>query len=258
MVQSRQPVRHLLDGVQSEPVVLSGESSLVDSTRTAGIYPLAYLVLLPIGVYALLRGPRDVPRLSILAVFLIAPIPGVLVGTDTVGRYLVAAPLAALLATGAIEWLWRSGSNIGRVTVAVALAMSITLFAGFVTYYKTDWRADSARYLGGNLRGALEVVLTTPRESAPTSVYLSESIPHANIFWEFYRRAHGRTDLAGRDSGLRLGDGHWRESSGSAMAIVPAGDDPSAATMTGAGWSVVAQIGEFDGGPPTFYVLARR
>jgi 4-amino-4-deoxy-L-arabinose transferase-like glycosyltransferase len=235
----------------------SGESSYVDSTRTAGLFPVVYLLLLPLGALVLLRRPLDVPRVAIVATFLIGPIPGVLVGTETIGRYLIAAPLAALLATAAIGWLWRSGWLIARAIAAVALVMSVVLFAGFVKQYMGDWRIDSATYFGGNFRGAIETVLATPRASAPTVVYLSEHIPYASVLWEFYRRAHGRDDLAGRDRGLRLEDSFWRETSGTAMAIVPAGDDPSAATMTAAGWRVVAQVHEFYGGPPTFAVLAR-
>lgn len=235
----------------------AGESSLVDSTRTAGLYPLAYLVLLPLGFYVFVRRPLNVPRLSILVVFLVAPVPGVLVGTDTIGRYLIVGPLGALLAAGAIEWLWQSGRIIARAVAAAAIVMSVVLFAGFVSYYKGDWRADSATYLGGNLKGAMAAVLTTPAEKAPSVVYLSENIPYASVFWEFYRRAHNRADLIGRERGLRLTDTYWRDPQGSALAIVPGGDDRSVTTMTAAGWRVVSEIVEFDGGPPQFFVLAR-
>lgn len=235
----------------------SGESSLVDSTRTAGIYPVIYLLLLPLGVYAYLSGPMTVARAAILLTIMIAPVPGVLVGSDTIGRYLVVAPLAALVAAGAIEWLWRSGLMAARVTAIAALMASVGLFAGFVNYYRSDWRIDSAVYFGGNLKGAMEVVLTAPPATAPSIVFLSEAIPYASVYWEFYRRAHDRSDLSGRERGLRLTDPYWRDMPGRAVAIIPAADGPAMETMTAAGWSVMSRVSEFYGGPPTFVVLAR-
>jgi hypothetical protein len=88
-------------------------------------------------------------------------------------------------------------------------------------------------------------------------VYLSENIPYVNIYWEFYRRAHGRDDLVGRDRGLRISDSDWREAAGPAAAIVP-GNDASRAALAAAGWMVAAEIHEFYGGPATFFVMARR
>ena len=77
------------------------------------------------------------------------------------------------------------------------------------------------------------------------------------MFWDFYGRAFSRPDLRSRGSRLRLADHDWRETPGPVMAIVPGGNYPSAAAMTAAGWSVVSEIHEFYGGPPTFVLLER-
>jgi hypothetical protein len=102
----------------------------------------------------------------------------------------------------------------------------------------------------------MERVLSSPA-GTPDLVFLSERIPYVNVYWEFYRRAAGRQDLVGRDRGLSLPLNDWREAAGNVVAIVPGGDDPSAAVLQSAGWKVVAEIREFYGGPPTFVVLSR-
>ena len=235
----------------------SGESSLIDSTRTAGLYPVVYLVLLPLGIYDFFRRPITVVTLAILSVFLIGPIPGALIREETIARYLIVAPLAALVATAALDRLWKSGWVVLRIASVAAVVLSVILFVGFYNNYMTEWRIGSSFYFGSNLKGAMERVLAVQPDAAPERVYLSEKIPYANVYWEFYRRVHKRDDLIGRERGLQLTAAEWREAPGRAVAIVPAGDDPSAATMTAAGWSVDAQIREFYGGPPTFLVLSR-
>lgn len=235
----------------------SGESSLIDSTRSAGLFPLVYLVLLPLGCYDWVRRPVSVPRLAVLSVFLLGPVPGALVGEETIARYLIIVPLAALLAVGAIDRLWKSGWLVCRAGAAGAVVLSVFLFYGFYHDYFGEWRVSSALYLGGNLKGAMEQVLSVPPAAAPDVIYLSERIPYVPVYWEFYRRAHNRADLVGRERGLRLQDDDWRVAPGRAMAIVPGGDDPSADTLRAAGWSVVAEIHEFYGGPPSFFVLVR-
>lgn len=233
----------------------SGESSLIDSTREAGLYPVVYLLLLPLGAYALLKRPLTVVTVAILSVFMLGPVPGTLVGQETIARYLVAGPLAALLAVAAIDWLWRTGWLAARFVAVAAVVISLVLFRGFYVDYMGEWRVRSAIHMGGNLKGAMDHVLA--QGSTPDLVYLSERIPYVNVFWEFYKRANSRDDLTGRDRGLSLSQEDWKSPSGRAMAIVPGGDDPTAPALLGAGWTTVAEIREFYGGPPTFLVLSR-
>lgn len=234
----------------------SGESGLVDSTRQGGLLPLAYMLLLPIGLYDFFSRPMTVPRLSILCVFVIGPIPGALVGEETIGRYLGIGPLAALLAVGAIDRLWQSGRVVLKVVAVGSVVLSLYLFAGFYRHYMNEWRIDSSMYFGGNLRGAMERVLAAPPSETPDLVFLSEKIPYVNTYWEFYRRKHDRDDLIGHDRGLRLTDNDWREAAGRVVAIVPGRDDPSASVLKAAGWTVQSEIYEFYGGPPSFIVLS--
>lgn len=235
----------------------SGESSLVDSTRRAGLFPFAYLLLLPLGLYALAPRWRAIGVLAIVVTLFLAPLPGTLIGEDTIGRYLIVCPLAALIAGAALQLLWDTRRVAARAMAAAAVVSALLLFRSFYVDYMTDWRARSALYLGGNLKGALEHVLCARDAPAPSAVYLSDRIPYADVYGEYYRRACNRDDLAGRIRGLTLGNDEWRSIAAGAIAIVPAGDDPSAATLAAGGWRVVTNMHEFYGGPPSFVVLSR-
>ena len=235
----------------------SGESSLVDSTRLAGIFPLAYLLLLPIGLYHFIAERRSIAAIAVLVTLIVAPVPGALIGEDTIGRYLIVCPLGALVATAGVKRLWTMGRLLPRALAVVAVLSTVVLFRGFYVDYMTDWRARSAMYLGGNLKGAMQHVLQEPLDRAPGLVYLSNRIPYVDIYWEFYRRAAGRDDLSNRVRGLVTTEDDWRTAPSGAVAIVPGGDDPSSSLLTGAGWRIVATITEFYDGEPSFFVLER-
>jgi 4-amino-4-deoxy-L-arabinose transferase-like glycosyltransferase len=234
----------------------SGESSLVDSTRAAGLFPVVYLVLLPLGIYEHFKRPVSMATFAVVATFFVAPLPSVMVGSDTIGRYLVIAPLAALLATAGLRRMWQLGRVAARAAAVAAVVISVVLFAGFYRDYMGDWRARSALYFGGNLKGALEHVLAGSPAHAPDLVYISSRIPYSEVYWEFYRRAWNRDDLAGRYRGLTLEHDDWKQG-GRDVAIVPGRADSSAQQLKDAGWQMVAAIPEVDGGAPTFYVFAR-
>lgn len=235
----------------------SGESSLIDSTRYAGLYPTIYLLLLPIGFYQMLRRPWSITHVAVLSLISIGPVPGVLINEETIARYLIVSPLMALIAAAALERWWRSSYSSLRLAAVASVLVAVFMFRGFYQDYMGDWRVRSAPYFGGNLKGALEAVMKSPRDKVPDTVYLSDHIPYVNVFWEFYRRADGRDDLRGRDRGLTLEHNDWQQPPGHALAIVPGGDDRSAAALKAAGWQVVEEIREFYGGAPTFFVMSR-
>ncbi|MGH9386563.1 MAG: glycosyltransferase family 39 protein [Vicinamibacterales bacterium] len=235
----------------------SGESSLIDSTRSAGEFPLAYMLLLPVGLYALTRRPLTIPHGAVLLGFLTAPIPGVIIGEDTIGRYLMIGPWAAFIAVAGVRLLWESRTLLARGLAVACVASTLILFRGFYVDYMGDWRIRSSAYLGGNLRGAFESVLLTPRSAAPDFVFISETIPYVDVFWEFYRRAHGRDDLEVRTRGLSLRNTDWERPPGKAVAIIPASEDAAIEKLKLAGWTVASEIHEFYGGKPSFVVLSR-
>jgi hypothetical protein len=170
----------------------SGESILNDSTRTAGIFPLAYLLLLPIGAWRLTRRPWSISNSAILLGLLAAPLPSVTAADAAIGRYLMIGPAAALMATAGLMQWWATRSILVRGAGVLAVLSVIVLFRGFYADYMGDWRVRSAMYFGGNLKGAMQRVTSAPPGDIPDAVYLPETIPYADTFLEHYRRAAGR------------------------------------------------------------------
>lgn len=233
----------------------SGESSLNESTRTAGTFPLAFLLLLPIGLSSLVRRPVSAPHLLIVVGMVTAPLPAVLVLDGEVRRYLVIAIFAAFIATAGVARLWSMGGIAARGVAILALASVPWLFQSFYQDYLGDWRVNSSRYFGGNIRGAVDVVLASPRTDAPSQVLLSSQVPYLDVYWELYRRMRRRDDLAGRVRGLALADGRPVEAPPRSVAVLAA-NEPAVPALTAAGWRTVATVPEFYGGSPSFVVLS--
>ena len=233
----------------------SGESSLNESTRTAGTFPLAFLLLLPIGLITLIRRPISAPHLLVVVGMLTAPLPAVLVLDGEVRRYLVIAIFAAFIATAGVARLWSIGGIAARSIAILAVASVPWFFQSFYQDYLGDWRVNSSGYFGGNIRGAVDVVLASPRADTPSHVLLSSQVPYLDVYWELYRRMRHRDDLAGRARGLAFAEGHAVEAPPRSVAVLAA-TEPAVPVLTAAGWRTIATVPEFYGGSPSFVVLS--
>lgn len=234
---------------------ISGESSLNESTRTAGTFPLAFLLLLPIGMFTLIRRPFSGPHLLVVVGLLTAPLPAVLVLDVEVRRYLVIAIFAAVIATAGVARLWSSGGIAARGVAILAVASVPWLFSSFYQDYQGDWRVNSSVYFGGNIRGAVDAVLASPRIDAPSQVLLSNQVPYLDAYWELYRRMRHRDDLEGRARWLAFADGEWAIAPPGTVAVLAA-NEPAVPSLTAAGWQTMATVTEFFGGPAAFVVLS--
>ena len=175
---------------------LSGDSSLINSTRQIGFFPIAFAVLIPVGVYKLARDGGDMGKV-ILAGFVTAPLASVVSGAIEMNRIMFAIPFGVLTAAfgasamlGARQRWWR--------WAAVAVLLSVPLqFAGFYGDYMGRYRAESSFWFGGNLRDALrEVIRLEEGQSRP--VFISGTIPFASRYWRFYTLAEHRGELNGQ------------------------------------------------------------
>jgi 4-amino-4-deoxy-L-arabinose transferase-like glycosyltransferase len=172
---------------------ISGDSSLINSTRQIGVFPLAFAVLIPAGLYQLARNGGDIGKV-ILVGLVTAPLASVISGAIEMNRIMFAIPFGVLTAAfggrallGARHRLWRWAAVVVLVSVPIQ-------FAGFYRDYMGRYRAESSFWFGGNLRAALTDVIR--REGANTRrVYISQTIPFANRYWRFYTLAERRSNL---------------------------------------------------------------
>ena len=219
---------------------LSGDSSLVNSTRAAGLFPIAFAVLLPVGVWAAIKS-RDVMARIVVVGLLTAPLASVLSGAIEMNRIMFVIPFAAIVSAFGVVWLAGRGMK-GRI-VAAALVTSIAIqFAQFHSQYLTSYPAAAATWFGGNVRDA---VLEVDKGSG--SAYFTARTPFANRYWSFYAQPeHAMQVVATPPTDAPRGS-----------RIACAIDDPACGEGTAAGWRAVTTISE-PSGKPSFLILERQ
>jgi 4-amino-4-deoxy-L-arabinose transferase-like glycosyltransferase len=188
------------------------ESNIMSSTYTTGVFLKAMAVLIPIGLYQMLRNRRTGLSLAIVAVFLSAPTAASLIpepyATD---RALVLLPMAAVIGGFGIDWLVArraSYAEWGARAVLVGLCVWMTIqFRDFYHVYRTGYRDQTAFWFNGNHPEAFEPILTRyppltkgehPRARDPQFVYLNQKLPWIYQHWKLFLIVHGRTDLLSR------------------------------------------------------------
>lgn len=174
---------------------VSGDPSLINSTRSSGLLPMAFAVLLPVGAVALWRSGALIHRV-VVAGLLAAPAVSVVSGAIEMNRLMFVIPFAALVSTyGALD-LWRRRAAMARL-LATVLVLSIGWqFTMFYRDYMGDkYRLSSATWFSGNVREAIRELIA---RSGETDVYISSEIEWVHRMWRFYAIEAGRTDLLSR------------------------------------------------------------
>src|ERR1044071_8269409 len=141
------------------------------ATRQGGVLGCAAMVLLPLGIWSVIRHRRD-PRRDVLVFgFCFAPIPVVLALPPSPRFYtprdLLVVPFAVLLCTVGVERLFEHGGRIARLAGVALLAAIPFQFVTFAGYYLTGYQsASAARFDEMNLEAVVEYVMA--RDAAST------------------------------------------------------------------------------------------
>lgn len=230
---------------------VSGDSSMTNSTRQAGLLPLALGVFLPVGIWRLARA-RGFERL-LLAGLITAPLAVVLTGVLHLHRYrgMFVLPFAAVVATYGLSVMWGSSRRVWRVAATVLLLSVPVQFAYFYRDYMGPYRERSSNWYGGNLRGALLEVMRHPPASG--QVYLSRSIPYGDVYWRFYSQTLATAPAAPLPLDSQLVSEQVFAPGSKAIAAI---DEPLAGVLDRAGWRRDVVVSE-PGGAPAFVVFGR-
>jgi hypothetical protein len=174
----------------------SGDSSLINATRSAGVFTFSIAVLLPLGIYRLFKLGLTPIRLTVILGLVSAPLAATIVGEPhRINRALVMLPFAALLATYGFEHLWSARNRLGRIAAIVLLLAVALQFRGFYRDYVSDYRVRSSTWFEGNIRGGLEKLIALSPRDQQRPVYISTEIPWVNFYWRFYLVKYDRRDL---------------------------------------------------------------
>lgn len=230
---------------------LSGDASITNSTRQAGLFPMAMAVFLPIGVWHLSR-TRGLGRVILIGL-ITGPLAVVLTGDLSLHRYrgLFVLPFGVMVAAYGLSVMWASPRRIWRIA-ATALLLTIPVqFAGFYRDYTGSYRERSSVWYGGNLRGALlEVMRHPPVDGA---AYVSRGIPYADSYWRLYAQT-----TPGAPARPELLDPELAASRSfvAGSKAITAVDEPLAAVLDRTGWRRDVVVTE-PGGRPSFVVFQK-
>ena len=229
---------------------VSGDASMINSTRTAGLFPMAFAVLLPLGLIAIARGRRPI-GLTIAAGFLAAPIVSVISGGIEMNRVMFAIPFAVLIATYGVIMLWERKSAVPRIVAALLIASVAGQFSGFHRHYMGDaYRTSSAPWFSGNVREAARELIA---RSGSGPIYISSDIEWVHRMWRFYAIEAGRLDLISRTTYFR--EPPMTAPAGSRL-LCPV-DSPRCAGLAASGsWHEVVRVPSLDGAR-VFAILER-
>lgn len=174
---------------------VTGDASLMNSTRTAGFFPMAFAVLLPIGLIGLVRS-RQPLQLAIAVGFLTAPLVSIVSGAVEMNRIMFAIPFGVLAAAYGASVLWRARPIAVRAFAAIVLLSVPVQFASLYANYMGGYRLASAGWFAG---GAREAVRAAMSEAGHTEgpVYVGQ-IEWIHRIWRFYAISDGRMNMIER------------------------------------------------------------
>jgi len=173
----------------------SGDSSLLNATRKAGVFLLPIAIFLPVGINHIINHQPTRGNLIVLLGLATAPLGAVVAGELFLPRELLIVPFAILIATLGVNWFLSARRRIWQIAGVALLVLVPMQFAYFAYDYFTAYRIRSSTWFEGNLRGALEEVIAGEGSTPGRMTYLSEDIPWIDAYWRFYLMKHGRTQL---------------------------------------------------------------
>lgn len=229
---------------------ISGDSSLTNSTREAGYFPMAFAVLLPVGLYALWRAAQPV-SVAIVVGFLTAPLIAVMSGALEMNRVMFGIPFGVLVASHGVHVLLQNTRWIAKAAAVILLASVPWQFGAFYSGYMGPYRLTSAQWFAGSARDGVRALMRRATHTNGT-LYVSRDIDWVSYTWQFYAIADARTEMIGRAEYVAaLPPG----ASPGALFLVPSGSS-HARDAQAAGWDEVETVTSIDGSR-SFSILRR-
>jgi hypothetical protein len=236
----------------------SGGADPMWATRQAGVFLLAFAVLLPLGIWNIWREHLSIPRALLLLGFLFAPVPIVATLPEApryaTARELLVVPFGVLIGVAGVEFLVQRRTSLDRPglpsfraattsfdrasrVVAALLLLSLPIqFASYARDYFTDYQLRSSfRHDSLNVRGVVEHMIASDATRRVPAVYLDEDLGAGKaVQLMFHLITHQRPDLWARTRHFSFSTfDPNRIPSGSLLVL--ASNDPRIAELVGGG-----------------------
>lgn len=176
----------------------SGDSSLINATRQAGVFLLPLAVFIPAGMYHIFTRAKTPLTRMLVAGLACAPIAAVLPAEVKINRALVMVPFAILIAAFGVRQVFAQRNPLFRLAGAILLVAVPLQFRSFYRDYTGDYRLRSSYWFENNIRGGLEEIMRRNRPDAIRPVYLSTDIQWVEWYWPLYLIKERREDLRAR------------------------------------------------------------
>jgi 4-amino-4-deoxy-L-arabinose transferase-like glycosyltransferase len=178
-------------------------ASVMSSTYTTGVFLAAVQVLMPLGLYHMLRNRRSAGVYLVLLAFCLAPAAASLIDEKyAIDRALGMLPFGAIIAAFGVDWLLIERGRYLTVALRAGLAaMAVWMvmqFDDFHRDYFTDYRVRAAFWFNNNHPGALDPIIADHPVGDARPVYLSARLPFIRYHWALQLIQHERTDLLKR------------------------------------------------------------
>lgn len=146
-------------------------------------------------------------------------------------------------------------SRSWRPVAALLLVLVPILFVPFLRDYFGDYRPRASAWFGGNIRGAIDAIITLDASSPAPEIHVSTDIPYIRSYWRFYLEVFHRQDLARK---LNYFDGQSTNVDAIPLGsyVLVAANDPVAGLLGRSGLTRVA--GVTDPGLPEQFTIFRR
>ena len=243
-----------LDDFHPRFLLIRGDIAPVHSTAKAGVFLLSSFFLAVVGLYrAIATRPISKAVAVLLALAVLAPVPGALVGEYfNISRAAMLLPCAALLGAFGFEYLCSAGGR-ARTIAITALALVPLQFGYFYWDYMGRYRLRVSHWFGANAERAFDEVLSRSGDPSPTPIYLSQEIPFVDYRWQLYAIQEHRDSLLARTKMTSIDE---IAALPSQALVLSNFDDPTERALLAAGFQRVAAIPDIDGAP-SLAVLTR-
>ncbi len=221
---------------------VTGDASLINSTHEAGFFPMVFAILLPIGLYGVVRSRQPVP-LAMAIGFLSAPLVSMISGAIEMNRVMFAIPFGVLVAAYGVHVMLRAGRVAIRAAAVLLLLAIGWQFAGFYSGYFGGYGRSAAPWLAGNVREALRALMAQA-DTNRGPIYISQEIGWVHRTWRFYAITDHRMDLLDRTSYYL--ETPPADAAAGAMLICPA-SSARCQTLKQNGWMETATVASLDG-----------
>jgi len=172
-----------------------GDSSLIHSTHTAGVFLLPFIILIPLGIYYSIKN-RSWINYLILFGFFSAPFAASFVGNQfRISKSLTIIPFGVLLAVTSLKKIYENKNIYSKYVMYSFLVIILFQSVQFYKDYQGIYRTNSYSWYNYNIPDTLEKIIFENNSYPIQSIYLDQNIWFIDRYWKFYNLKKS-TDLS--------------------------------------------------------------